>query len=55
MSKSKELVRSVIRSVTGSAPYEKRIFELLRINKDKQARRFAKKRVSVFLRMSVNI
>jgi hypothetical protein len=39
----------VIREVSGFAPYERRIVELLKISKDKRALRVAKKRVRIFL------
>lgn len=45
-----KLVRSVIRSVSGFAPYEKRVIELIKgggVNSQKRAMRFAKKRVRV--------
>lgn len=41
-----KFVRDIIKEVCGLAPYEKRIIELLRIQKDKRALKFAKKRVS---------
>jgi large subunit ribosomal protein L36e len=41
----KLLVREVIREVTGYAPYEKRILELLRNGLDKKALRLAKRRI----------
>ena len=40
------MVRELIKEVCGQAPYEKRMLELLRIQKDKRALKFAKKRVS---------
>jgi large subunit ribosomal protein L36e len=43
-----KLVRSVIRSVSGFAPYEKRIIELIKgggVNSQKRALKFAKKRL----------
>jgi len=36
-----------VREITGFAPYERRIQELLRISKDKRALKFCKKRASV--------
>eukprot|EP00029_Vermamoeba_vermiformis_P003468 TRINITY_DN1394_c0_g1_i1.p1 TRINITY_DN1394_c0_g1~~TRINITY_DN1394_c0_g1_i1.p1 ORF type:complete len:112 (+),score=31.09 TRINITY_DN1394_c0_g1_i1:141-476(+) len=41
----KVIVKEVIREVTGYAPYEKRILELLRNGLDKKALRLAKRRV----------
>merc|ERR1712000_263119 len=38
-------IRSVVREVSGFAPYEKRMIELLRNEFDKRALRFAKKRL----------
>ncbi len=41
-----KFVRDLVKEVTGFAPYEKRILELLRVQRDKRALKFAKKRVS---------
>ena len=41
-----KFVRDVIREVVGLAPYERRIIELLKVQRDKRALKFAKKRVS---------
>ncbi len=38
-------MRDIIREVTGFAPYERRAMELLKVGKDKRARKFTKKRV----------
>ena len=38
-------MRDVVREVVGLAPYEKRIIELLKVQRDKRALKFAKKRV----------
>ena len=40
-----KFVRDVVREVVGLAPYERRIIELLKIQRDKRALKFAKKRV----------
>ena len=40
-----KVVRELIKDVCGQAPYEKRMIELLRIQKDKRALKFAKRRV----------
>ena len=47
------IVKEVIREVTGYAPYEKRILELLRNGLDKKALRLAKRRVSFVLLLMV--
>ena len=46
-SEKKTFVKSIIREVAGFAPYEKRIMELLRNSKDKRAKKFTKKKVSL--------
>merc|ERR1712168_1448760 len=38
-------MRDLMRDVTGFAPYEKRCMELLKLNKDKRALKFCKKRL----------
>ncbi|XP_060083864.1 large ribosomal subunit protein eL36-like [Ylistrum balloti] len=43
-------VRDLIREVTGFAPYERRMQELLRISKDKRALKFAKRRLGAHVR-----
>lgn len=40
-----KFVRDVVREVCGLAPYEKRMLELLKVQRDKRALKFAKKRV----------
>ncbi|RUS15113.1 ribosomal protein L36e-domain-containing protein [Endogone sp. FLAS-F59071] len=45
-----KFVRDLIREVTGFAPYERRIMELVKNSKDKRARKLAKKRLGTFLR-----
>ncbi|RUS26346.1 ribosomal protein L36e-domain-containing protein [Jimgerdemannia flammicorona] len=45
-----KFVRDLIREVTGFAPYEKRIMELVKNSKDKRARKLAKKKLGTFLR-----
>ena len=40
-----KFVRDVVREVCGLAPYEKRMIELLKVQRDKRALKFAKKRV----------
>lgn len=46
MSKRTAFVRDVVKEVSGLAPYERRVIELLRNSKDKRARKLAKRRVS---------
>eukprot|EP00754_Rhynchopus_humris_P045736 Rhum_TRINITY_DN5222_c0_g1::Rhum_TRINITY_DN5222_c0_g1_i1::g.16840::m.16840/K02920/RP-L36e, RPL36; large subunit ribosomal protein L36e len=43
-------VREIISEVAGFSPYEKRIIELLRVQREKRALRFAKRRLGTFLR-----
>lgn len=40
-------MRDVVREVVGMAPYERRIIELLKVQRDKRALKFAKKRVRI--------
>jgi large subunit ribosomal protein L36e len=47
VTKKTRFVRDLVREITGFAPYERRIQELLRISKDKRALKFCKKRVCV--------
>merc|ERR1712014_563131 len=49
-SKSRVLVKGVIREVAGFAPYERRTMELLRNSKDKKARKLMKKRLGTLRR-----
>ncbi|KAL2148861.1 hypothetical protein VTH82DRAFT_2008 [Thermothelomyces myriococcoides] len=48
LSKRTAFVRELVKEVTGLAPYERRIIELLRNNKDKRARKLAKKKLGTF-------
>ena len=45
LNKRVKFIRDVVHEVCGFAPYEKRALELLKINKDKRALKFVKKRV----------
>merc|ERR1712150_93155 len=45
-----KFVRDVVQEVCGFAPYEKRALELLKINKDKRALKFVKKRLGTHTR-----
>ncbi len=46
LSKRVKFVRDLVREIGGQAPYEKRMLELLKVQRDKRALKFAKKRVS---------
>lgn len=46
LNKRVKFIRDVVQEVCGLAPYEKRAIELLKVNKDKRALKFVKKRVS---------
>merc|ERR1719354_1238941 len=50
LSKRVKFVRDVVQEVCGFAPYEKRALELLKINKDKRALKFVKKRLGTHTR-----
>lgn len=39
------MIRDLIRDVVGSAPYEKRLMELLKVGRDKRALKLAKRKV----------
>ena len=41
-----KFVRDLVKEVCGLAPYEKRLIELLKVQRDKRALKFAKRRVS---------
>jgi large subunit ribosomal protein L36e len=45
------MIRSLIRDVAGSAPYEKRLVELLKNGRDKRALKLAKRKVRGALRV----
>eukprot|EP00999_Lentomonas_sp_LEN2_P001895 NODE_3035_length_462_cov_102.988060_g2985_i0.p2 GENE.NODE_3035_length_462_cov_102.988060_g2985_i0~~NODE_3035_length_462_cov_102.988060_g2985_i0.p2 ORF type:complete len:104 (-),score=18.29 NODE_3035_length_462_cov_102.988060_g2985_i0:49-360(-) len=49
-SKRVKQIRDVIREVVGFAPYERRVMELLKVGKDKRARKFTKKRLGTMVR-----
>uniref|UniRef100_A0A0K0DVL0 60S ribosomal protein L36 n=1 Tax=Strongyloides stercoralis TaxID=6248 RepID=A0A0K0DVL0_STRER len=48
--KKTKLVRELVREITGFAPYERRMMELLRVSRDKKAFKFTKARVGTHLR-----
>eukprot|EP01102_Stenamoeba_stenopodia_P004314 TRINITY_DN14635_c0_g1_i1.p1 TRINITY_DN14635_c0_g1~~TRINITY_DN14635_c0_g1_i1.p1 ORF type:complete len:138 (+),score=56.09 TRINITY_DN14635_c0_g1_i1:107-520(+) len=50
LTKKRKLVKELIREVTGFAPYEKRIMELLRNSLDKRALKLAKKKLGTHVR-----
>merc|ERR1712189_109122 len=50
LSKRVKFVRDVVQEVCGLAPYEKRAIELLKVNKDKRALKFVKKRLGTHTR-----
>ena len=46
-------MRDLVREVCGLAPYEKRMIELLKVQREKRALKFAKKRVSRWFQVAV--
>ncbi|XP_052702254.1 60S ribosomal protein L36-like isoform X1 [Crassostrea angulata] len=50
LTKHARFVRDLVREITGFAPYERRMQELLRIQKDKRALKFAKRRLGSHIR-----
>ena len=44
-----KLIRDLVRDVVGSAPYEKRMMELLKTGRDKRALKLAKRKVRMVL------
>lgn len=55
VSKRTQFVRSIIREVSGYAPYEKRLMELLKNSMDKRAKKLAKKRLGTMRRAKAKI
>ncbi|KAI1980282.1 ribosomal protein L36 [Ophidiomyces ophidiicola] len=48
LSRRTAFVREIVKEVSGLAPYERRVIELLRNSQDKRARKLAKKRLGTF-------
>lgn len=44
------VVRSVVREMSGFAPYEKRLVEIIKLGRDRRALRFAKRRLGTHKR-----
>eukprot|EP01065_Artemidia_motanka_P017956 TRINITY_DN21344_c0_g1_i1.p2 TRINITY_DN21344_c0_g1~~TRINITY_DN21344_c0_g1_i1.p2 ORF type:complete len:116 (+),score=1.28 TRINITY_DN21344_c0_g1_i1:29-349(+) len=55
LSKKTAFVREIVKEVSGLAPYERRVIELLRNSKDKRARKLAKKRLGTFGRAKAKV
>ncbi|EHK98094.1 60S ribosomal protein L36 (TRP36) [Glarea lozoyensis ATCC 20868] len=55
LSKRTAFVREIVKEVSGLAPYERRVVELLRNSKDKRARKLAKKRLGTFGRAKAKV
>ncbi|KAJ5054322.1 uncharacterized protein L3040_000598 [Drepanopeziza brunnea f. sp. 'multigermtubi'] len=55
MTKRTQFVRDIVKEVSGLAPYERRVIELLRNSKDKRARKLAKKRLGTFGRAKAKV
>mmetsp|Transcript_13467 Transcript_13467/g.58873 ORF Transcript_13467/g.58873 Transcript_13467/m.58873 type:complete len:94 (+) Transcript_13467:83-364(+) len=45
LGKRVKMIRELVRDVAGSAPYEKRLMELLKVGRDKRALKLAKRKV----------
>ncbi|KAI9226430.1 MAG: ribosomal protein L36e [Piptocephalis tieghemiana] len=45
-----KFVRDLVREVSGFAPYERRVMELLKNSRDKRARKLCKRRLGTFTR-----
>ncbi|CAO3678203.1 unnamed protein product [Umbelopsis vinacea] len=54
-SKRTQFVRDLVREVTGFAPYERRIMELIKNSKDKRAKKLCKKRLGTFVRAKAKV
>jgi large subunit ribosomal protein L36e len=54
-SKRANFVRSIVKEVSGLAPYERRLIELIRNAGEKRARKVAKKRLGTFGRAKAKV
>ncbi|KAI9483777.1 MAG: 50S ribosomal protein L36e [Benjaminiella poitrasii] len=54
-SKRTQFVRSIVREVSGFAPYERRIMELIKNSRDKRAKKFCKNKLGSYLRAKKKI
>ncbi|CEG63318.1 Putative 60S ribosomal protein L36 [Rhizopus microsporus] len=54
-SKRTTFVKSIVREVTGYAPYERRLMELIKNSKDKRAKKLCKARLGTFVRAKKKI
>ncbi|KAI8976980.1 50S ribosomal protein L36e [Pilobolus umbonatus] len=54
-SKRNIFVKSIIREVSGYAPYERRLMELIKNSKDKRAKKFCKAKLGTFVRAKKKI
>merc|ERR1712141_326148 len=50
LGKRVKFVREIVREVAGFAPYERRCLELLKVGRDKRARKFCKSRLGTMRR-----
>eukprot|EP00227_Mantoniella_beaufortii_P005707 CAMPEP_0197614246 /NCGR_PEP_ID=MMETSP1326-20131121/59428_1 /TAXON_ID=1155430 /ORGANISM="Genus nov. species nov., Strain RCC2288" /LENGTH=100 /DNA_ID=CAMNT_0043183115 /DNA_START=463 /DNA_END=765 /DNA_ORIENTATION=- len=50
LGKRVKMIRELVRDVVGSAPYEKRLMELLKVGRDKRALKLAKRKLGTHLR-----
>lgn len=55
LSKRTSFVRGVVREVSGLAPYERRLIELLRNSGEKRAKKLAKKRLGTLKRAKAKL